>query len=182
MDQTVLVKKDRDIGAQVVEALSRRKIPVTLWDWVYMPELEEQQMIIASPWYDSKGPQKTYRALIDALQRAGIYERVPMRRLSVKSPADPVVKALEREAKEQIQGRLYILKHGSEYSLLFPTTTKAGVRRFPNLDDLRRFLGEDLRVKSSSIEDALEEVKATGAGSIYPVTVTPREVRRLGLT
>lgn len=181
MDQAVLVKNDRDIGAQVVEALNRVKIPVTLWEWIYVPQLEEQQMIIATPWYDSKGPQTTYRALVDALQKAGIYERVPMRRLFLKSPADPVVKALQREAKEQVQGTIHILKHGNEYSLVFAAITSTGVPRFSNLDDLRRFLAANLRLKSSSIEDAFDEVKHSGAGSIYPVTLTAREVKRFGL-
>jgi hypothetical protein len=181
MDQAVLVKNDRDIGAQVIEALNRRKIPVTLWEWVYVPQLEEQQMIIASPWYDSKGPQTTYRALVDALQRAGIYEKVPMRRLFIKSPADPLVKALDREAKEQIQGTVHILKHGSEYSLLFAAITNTGVRRFSTAADLKRFLVEELRLKASSIDDAFDEVKRSGAGSIYPVMLTSRDVRRLGL-
>jgi hypothetical protein len=35
MDQTVLVKDDRDIGAQVLEALSRVKLSLTLGEWIY---------------------------------------------------------------------------------------------------------------------------------------------------
>jgi hypothetical protein len=71
MDQPVLVKDDRDIGAQVLEALSRVKLSLTLGEWIYLPELEEWHMILASPWYDSKGLRTTYRALVDALQSAG---------------------------------------------------------------------------------------------------------------
>jgi hypothetical protein len=41
MDQAVLVKSDRDIGAKVIEALSRVNIPVSLLNWAYVPELEE---------------------------------------------------------------------------------------------------------------------------------------------
>jgi hypothetical protein len=183
-----LVKDDRDIGAQVLEALSRVKIPVTLSEWIYVPELEEWHMILATPWYDRKGPQTTYRALVDALQAAGIYERVPMRRLFIKSPSDPVVKTLQQEAREHKQGTVYLLKHGSKYSLIFPTAfpiTGAGgpvpARRFSNPDDLRRFLARELHLKSSSIEDALDEATHGGSASIYPVTLTSRDVRRLGL-
>lgn len=179
MDQAVLVKKDSDIGARIIEALSRVKIPVTLFAWTFVTQLEEQQLIIASPWYDSKGPQATYRAVVDALLQAGIYKKVPMRRISIKSPSDPVVKTLERDAKEQNQGTLHILKHGSEYSLVFAAITSTSVREFSNLDDLRGFLADDLHLKPSAIDDALSEVKRGGAGSIYPVTLTAREVRRL---
>jgi len=182
------VKNDRDIGAQVLEALSRVKIPVTLSEWIYVPELEEWHMILATPWYDSKGPQTTYRALVDALQGAGIYERVPMRRLFVKSPSDPAVKTLQQEVKEQKQGTVYLLKHGSKYSLIFPMAfpisgTGGPVRALPfsNRGELMRFLAEELHVKSSSIQDALDELTHSGSASIYPVTLTSRDVKRLGL-
>ncbi len=94
MDQATLVKNDLDIGALVIEALDG-KIPITFWGWSYVPQLEEWQLNIATPWFDSKGPLRTYRKLVDALQKAGIYERVPMRRVVVRSPADALVKALQ---------------------------------------------------------------------------------------
>jgi len=120
MDQAVLVKSDRDIEARVLDALSRVRMPVTLLEWNYVPQLEEWQLILATPWHDSKGPRTTYQALVDALEKAGIYEQVPMRRVFVRSPNDPLVKALVQEAKDQTEGRVYILKHGDGYSLVFP--------------------------------------------------------------
>ncbi len=97
MDQAVLVKSDRDIGAKVMEALNRVHIPVSLVDWTYIPQLEEWQLIIASSWFDDKGPLTAYRSLVDALKKASIYEDVPIRRVFLKSPSDPLVKALERD-------------------------------------------------------------------------------------
>src|SRR5271170_1355659 len=73
MDQTTLVNRDLNAGARVMEALSRTKIPITLCKWVYLPELEEWHLVVASPWYDTKGALKTYGAVSDALERAGIY-------------------------------------------------------------------------------------------------------------
>src|SRR5260370_16753048 len=99
MDQAVLVKSDRDIGARVMEVLSRAKIPVTFSEWNYVPELEEWQLIIATPWYDSKGPQATYRALEDALQEASIYEKVPLRRVFIMSSRNPPFKSLHPQIK-----------------------------------------------------------------------------------
>src|SRR5437879_758169 len=111
MDQAALVKSDRQAGAQVMEALSHVNIPVTLCEWQYSPELEEWELVIASPWVDSKGPLATYRALVDALQRAGIYKRVPIRRVVLKSPGDPLVKYLQQEARDQPEGFVHIIKH-----------------------------------------------------------------------
>jgi len=188
MDQTVLVKNDLDVGAQVLEALSRVRFPITLGEWIYVPELEEWHMILATPWYDSKGLRTTYRALVDALQAAGIYERVPMRRVIVKSPSDPIVKALRQEVKEQKQGTAHILKHGSKYSFIFPAAillADAGgpmpVVRFSNTEDLRTFLARELHLKSSAIEDSLDDLTHGGSASIFPVTLNSRDVKRLGL-
>ncbi len=49
MDQATLVKDDRIIEAQVLEALDRARVPVTLCEWNYVPQLEEWQLIIATP-------------------------------------------------------------------------------------------------------------------------------------
>jgi hypothetical protein len=78
------------------------------------------QLVIASPWVDSKGPLTAYRALVDALQKASIYEEVPMRRVFLRSPNDPLVKTLERGVKEHNEGFLHILRHNrKEYSAVF---------------------------------------------------------------
>jgi hypothetical protein len=84
MDQTVLVKSDRDIGAKIINALSKVNFPITLWDWAYIPQLVEWQLVIASPWVNSKGPRTTYRAVVDALKKASIYDQAPMRRVFLR--------------------------------------------------------------------------------------------------
>jgi hypothetical protein len=120
------------------------------------------------------------------LQHAGIYERVPMRRVFIKSPADPLVKSLQQEAKQQKKGFVHTLKrpgdrNGTQYSLIFaPITGRGGpvpTRRFSDLDDLRRFLADDLHLRSRSIEDAVDEMDRSGAGSIYPVSLTARQMK-----
>ncbi len=188
MDQTVLVKNDLNIGAQVLEALSRVRFPLTLSEWIYVPELEEWHMILATPWYDSKGLRTTYRVLVAALEAAGIYEQVPMRRVVIKSPSDPIVKALQQEVKEQKQGTAHILKHGNKYTFIFPaafplagTGGPVPAVRFSNTEDLRAFLAGELHLKSSSIEDAFEDLTRGGSASVFPVTLSSRDLKRLGL-
>ncbi len=189
MDQAILVNSDRIIEAQVLEALDRARIPVTLCEWNYVPDIEEWHLIIATPWHGSKGPRQTYEAVIDALEKAGIYQRVPMRRVFLKSPDDSLVKLLQQEARTQWDGFVHILRHTGngktqEYSLVFTPIIGAGaaaVRRFLNLDDVKSFLTDDLHLNPSSLEAALDEMRRTGAGSIYPVSLTTRQVKKLGL-
>lgn len=182
MDQTVLVKSDRDVGAQVMEALSRARVPVTLVDWTYVPELDEWQLVIATPWYETRGPRAAFGAVVDALQNAGIYARVPVRRMFVRSPEDPVVKAIKKERKE---GFLHLLKHGAnQYSAIFAPVTGTGgavpVRHFSDVDELRSFLADDLHLTSNAISQAMAEMQRTQASSIYPIELTAREMKRLG--
>jgi hypothetical protein len=187
MDQVTLVGSERIIEAQVLEALNRARVPVTLCKWNYAPQLEEWQLIIATPWYDTKGPRTTYRAVIDALEKAGIYQRVPMRRMFIKSPKDPEVEGLQ-EAGSLWEGFVHMLKHdgngkAQEYSIVFAPITRNGavpVKRFSTLDELKSFLTEDLRLNPNSFQVALDEMKRSGAGSIYPVTLTTRQIKKLG--
>ncbi len=171
-----------------MEALNRVHIPVSLVDWTYIPQLEEWQLIIASSWFDDKGPLTAYRSLVDALKKASIYQEVPIRRVFLKSPSDPFVKALEQEVKEHKEGFLHILKHRTrnsmQYSVVFAPVAGMGgavpVRRLSNFDDLKSFLADDLHLRPSAIDEALHELERSDATSIYPVTLTTRQMKRLG--
>jgi hypothetical protein len=55
-DKATLVKSDIDVGGLVLEALSREKIPVTLCDWMYVPQLDEWQLAKAYPSSGRKVP------------------------------------------------------------------------------------------------------------------------------
>lgn len=190
MDQTTLVNRDLNAGALVMEALSRTKIPIAVCRWIYLPELEEWHLVVASPWYDTKGPLKTSGAVIDALERAGIYKKIPIGRVRVISPDNPLAMAPRQNLREPRDGYVHILKHappnnGHQYSLIFAPIAGPGgtlpARRFATLDNLRLFLAKDLHLRSSAIEDALDEMKRTGASSFHPVSLGIRHARKLGL-
>ncbi len=189
MDQAALVKNDRAIEAQVLDALDRARLPVSLCEWNYVPQVEEWQLIIATPWLDSKGPRTAWRALTTALEKAGIYAQVPMRRVFLKSPTDPLVKTLQQESRDQWDGFIYIQQHpangrGSAYSCVFAPVTHAdsgSVRRFSRLDDLKGFLLEELGLTSVAVHSAVDEIGRRGATEIYPVSLTTRQMKKLGL-
>jgi len=190
MDKATLVKSDIDITALILDALSRTKIPVTFCDWRYVDELEEWQLVIATPWYDQKGPRTTYAAVIDALQEARIYDDVPMRRIFLMSPEDPSVQELEKETKSRNEGFLHVLRHrdsgnGQEYSVLFAPITGLGgavpAKRFSAIAELRDFLVKRLRLRQRTVEDALDELNDEGHTSIFPVNLTVREIKKVGL-
>jgi hypothetical protein len=189
VDKATLVRSDLEIESRVLAALSMAKIPVTLCDLNYVEPLQEWQLVIATPWYNTRGPRKSYDRVFQALQDAGIYQDVPIRRLSLTSPADPLVKTLERGVKLGTEGTIHIVRsrkaQGYSYAVTFgPFTGPGGAvpsRRFAGIDDLRSFLEDDLYISRSTVEDALLELERKGSASIFHVQLTRKELRKLSL-
>jgi hypothetical protein len=187
MDKTTLVRSDLDTQGRVLNALSQAKIPASLVDLDYIPQLDEWQLVIATRLYDDKGPKEAYSRVIKALQAVGIYEEIPMRRVFLKSPSDPSVKALEAEVKVKTEGEIYIFTGDgpARYSVIFaPFSGPGGAvpsRRFDELDHLKTFLENDVGIWRSSVDEAVDELKRKGSASIFHVQLTRRDARRLGL-
>jgi hypothetical protein len=190
VDKATLVRRDLDIGGRVMAALSRAKIPLTLFDWNYVSNLDEWQLVIATPWYDSKGPREAISRIFAALQDAGVYQDVPLLRISVKSPHDPEVKALEREVKTETEGVIHIVSyassgHGERYSVSFSPFAGSGgavpSKIVLGTDALQEFLEERLHIGRSSVEEALRELRYKGNTSIFHVRLTNRQAKTLGL-
>lgn len=174
----------------MLDALSWTRVPVTFADWYYVPQLDEWQFVIATPWYDSKGPLAVWSALVAALQQAGIYEQVPTRRVFVKSPNDSLVKSLENEARQQSRGFLHILREGApgrqgQYSVIFAPITGHGgpvpAKRFSVETELESFLTNRIHLRQSAVSDALVELKRQGHSSIFPVQLSLLELKKAGL-
>ena len=120
-----------------------------------------------------------------AFQKAGIYEDVPMRRVFLKSPNDPIVAKLEEE--NQSEGFLHVLRHAGpkeDYSVIFAPITGAGgpvpAKHFSALDRLRKFLHEESGLRRSLVEDALTELQVRRSSSIFPVYLGDRHLKKLG--
>jgi hypothetical protein len=101
-----------------------------------------------------------------------------------------MAKALQQQVREPRDGFVHILKqahakNGDQYSLIFAPIAGPGgalpARRFSTLDDLRLFLAQDLHLRSSAIEDAIDEMKRVGASSLHPVSLAIRHAKKLGL-
>ena len=195
MDKTTLVREDHEILDRVVQALSRANIPVTLVEWDYVSETEEGQLaklVIGTPLHDSKGPHEAYSRVIEALERAGFYEKVPMLRVSVLSPEASVVRALAQEVKNRTEGNIHILAYDpnqpddkKEYSVIFAPFAGSGgavpAKHLTGTPELRKFLEEHLHIRRSPVEEALLELGRKGHASIFNVQLTARERKRLGL-
>lgn len=189
MDKTTLVRSDLETRGQILHALSLAQIPVTLVEVDYITQLDEWQIFVGTPLFDTKGPSEAISRVIKALQGLGIYEDVPIRRVFVKSPSDPLIKSLEAEVKVQTEGEIGIFvshsNHGEHYSVIFAPFVGPGgavpARRFNTQEQLRQFLEDAIGISRSSVDDALAELKQRGNAFIIHVQLTRREAKRLGL-
>jgi hypothetical protein len=191
MDKETLVKSDLEIGGLVLNALSRDRIPVTLCVWNYVPQLEEWQLVIATPWYDTRGPREANDRVLAALATAGIYQSVPIRRLVVLSPHDPLARDLEHDVQTKTEGELFIMREdqnhptmGRHYSAIFtPFASSQGavpVKRIIGVEQLRHFLGSQLQIWPSLVNEAIEELDRRGSASLH-IQLMHKEARRFGL-
>lgn len=132
MDKAILVRSDLETRGQIQSALSLARIPVSLVEVEYIPQLDEWQIFVATSLYDSKGPSEANSRVIKALQALGIYKDVPIRRVFVKSPNDPLIKSLEAEVKVLSEGAIHIValngNHEGPYSVIFAPFTGPGGR------------------------------------------------------
>ncbi|MGC1374291.1 MAG: hypothetical protein WA824_19295 [Candidatus Sulfotelmatobacter sp.] len=99
MATATLVNSDIEIGRRIVAALTRASVPVTVYLWAFIPQLQEWQFMIATPLVDTKGPLAAYGEVNRVLQREGVFDDVPLRRIFLKSPNDRVLKSLEKESR-----------------------------------------------------------------------------------
>ena len=99
MATAALVNDDIEIGRRIVAALTRANIKVTVYLWAFIPQLQEWQFMIATPLVDYKGPLAAYGEVNKALQKEGLFDEVPLRRIFLKSPNDKVLRSLERESR-----------------------------------------------------------------------------------
>jgi hypothetical protein len=190
VDKATLVRSDLEIEGRILGALSRAKIPVTLCDLNYVEPLQEWQLVIATPWYDSRGPRVSYDRVFRAMQEAGIYEEAPIRRIFLRSPNDPLVRALERDVKQRTEGAVHILAdrrtaHQKNFAVIFAPFVGPGgsvpARHLTGIDNLRAFLEDELYISHSSVDEALRDIERKGSASIFNVQLTRKELRKLSL-
>jgi hypothetical protein len=190
MDKATLVANDVEAEGLVIAALSHARIPVTAVEWNWVPQLHEWQLVIVSSLHDTKGPREAYARIIEALSHAGVYQKIPIRKLFVKSPDDPFAQELVRELKLTTEGTIHVIGNtpgvnSLQYSIVFAPYLGTGgaipsVRLHDN-EELRSFLEKRLGISPYEVNRALDQVIQKGSASIPNVQLNLRKARRLNL-
>ncbi len=120
----------------------------------------------------------------------GFYSDVPIRRVYVRSPQDPIVRSLELELKTQTEGTIHVVASTKQdgrkqYSVVFAPYIGPGgampAMNFSGPDQLRAFLEKRLRIDRSTVDEAINRLEHRRVASIFHVLLTKREVKNLGL-
>jgi hypothetical protein len=188
VDQTPLVNSG--IEGKVVSALSRAKMPVSAVDWNWVPDLEESQLIVVTSLVDTRGPRETYARILKALSVAGVYKSVPIRKLFVKSPDDPVARKLIEELKQTSEGAIHIVRNTTkngvpQYTLVFAPYVGSGgpipSKGLTGDTELRDFLEKRLGIHLFDVERAVADLAQTDSATIFNVQLSLRRAKKLNL-
>lgn len=173
-----------------MSALSRARIPVTAVDWNWVPQLEESQLIVVTPLVNTRGPRETYARILAALSASGVYQSIPIRKLFVKSPDDPVAQKLIEELKRTSEGSIHIVRNKtinrtSHYTLVFAPYVGSGgpipSKYVSGNDDLRVFLEKSVGVHAHVVDQALAELTQTDSATVFNVQLSLRRAKKLNL-
>jgi hypothetical protein len=99
MDKPTLVDADMKAGEALLSRLDDIKFNVKAALWFYVQESEEWRLIIASPIVDKDGPKKAYEKVQSQLQELDGGYKLSLRNISLVSPGDKLIKALESVIK-----------------------------------------------------------------------------------
>jgi len=72
METPRLPTRDKENEVKIIAALRTQGIEVSAWEWRYLPQLEQWDLIVKTPWVQSKDPQIVTRVRNNALVNAGI--------------------------------------------------------------------------------------------------------------
>lgn len=190
MDKAALVASDLEIEGLVIAALSRARIPVTAVEWNWVPQLYEWQLVVVTSLYDTKGPREAYARIIEALSVAGVYQSIPIRKLFVKSPDDPLAQDLVRQLKMTTEGTIHIVRNAPgvnalEYSVVFAPYVGSGGAipsvRLQGEEELRDFLEKRIGILPYAVAQALSQLSQKGSASVFNVQLNLRRARKLNL-
>lgn len=95
MDQAAMVSIDVEQGAEILEALERSQVKVSVALWMFLSEFEDWRFVVASRQFDTADPRDAYRLLHDSLASAEVAARKTPSILILPTN-DPFIRALRR--------------------------------------------------------------------------------------
>lgn len=81
-------------GNRLLAALDALKLPIKAAFWLYKPEIDSWQLIIATPWVEQIGPLKTYKEIRAVLERFDPPLDISLGDVTVVNPNSNLIRSL----------------------------------------------------------------------------------------
>ena len=95
MDKTAMVSIDLSQGSEILEALERAHVKVSVALWMFLSEFEDWRLVVSSRQFDTADPRDAYRLLHDSLSRAEVaMKKTPA--IMIFPTSDPFIRELRR--------------------------------------------------------------------------------------
>jgi len=90
MGKETLVKEDIEMGKELVRTLDKNGLEITSAFWLYLQDMDDWRLMLATILADTEGPIKVYTRILRILQDRNL----PFDSISVISPNDSINKLL----------------------------------------------------------------------------------------
>jgi len=97
MDKIALVEKEIEDGKKLLEELDKNSFfLVKAALWLYIEELNDWRLIIASPYLDDNPPQKAYHFINEALKRISPDSSISLKDITIISNKHALISTITR--------------------------------------------------------------------------------------
>ena len=95
MDKAAMVSIDVSQGSEILEALERAHVKVSVALWMFLSDFEDWRLVVSSRQFDTADPRDAYRLLHDSLSSAEVAsKKTPA--IIILPTSDPFVRELRR--------------------------------------------------------------------------------------
>ena len=94
MDKKTLVNIDIEEGKKVIDLLDRSGMQISSAFWLYLTEIQEWRLMLATPDIDTLGRKKTYAKILELLNQHLESIDMPLDAISIISPNQDLNKHL----------------------------------------------------------------------------------------
>jgi hypothetical protein len=107
MDKKTLVNIDIEEGKKLIDLLDRSGMKISSAFWLYLTEIQEWRLMLATPDIDTLGRKKTYAKILELLNQHLESIDMPLDAISVISPDQELNRHLRTVVKKgkEISGR-----------------------------------------------------------------------------
>ncbi|MCC6357413.1 MAG: hypothetical protein IT450_01605 [Phycisphaerales bacterium] len=104
MGPQALVDTEIERGRRLIQAMDERGIGVSMALWLYHEESSEYWLTIAGKFVDELGKHEAYLRIARILTETGLGEELPLRRVQVVFPDEPLVRSIRKLVKTPAKG------------------------------------------------------------------------------